>query len=259
MNLFQRLKRLDDAVLPRAGSHRIERAPTRWKRWVAAQIWQAALMAAAVTGLLLSAAWTLPEYQPQLNNFVLRALLVGGISSGLFAAAASELEASVRVRDRLRELEESQREVPGSRVRSDRPLIRSLDPARMPYLPDRRSKVRVIRFREPSKGMVVTGRTKWLLVGAVIVLAVAGWIVPDATTEDRSGSPEDDPIAMAELHLGQPVRQLLTVGYDVQEIAPADDACADRERYRVTARSWWFLPITTYEVGCGPTRVVSGL
>lgn len=110
MSLFQRLKRLDDAVLPKAGSHRIERAPVDWERWVAAHTWQAALMAAAATGLFIAAAWTLPEYSPQLNNFVLRALTAGGISFGLFAAAGSELAASVRVRDRLRALEESQQD-----------------------------------------------------------------------------------------------------------------------------------------------------
>lgn len=74
-------------------------------------------MAAAVTGLLASAAWNLPEYQPQLNNFVLRAMLVGGTSFGLFAAGASELAASVRFRDRLRDLEESQRDDRGSVIR----------------------------------------------------------------------------------------------------------------------------------------------
>ena len=117
MNLFERLKRLDAAVLPKAGSHRIERAPADWERWVATHTWQAALLAAAATGLFIAAAWTLPEYSPQLNNFVLRALTVGGIGFGLFAAGASELAASVRVRDRLRELEEAQQVDGGSDTR----------------------------------------------------------------------------------------------------------------------------------------------
>lgn len=114
MNLPQRLKRLDDRLLPKAGSHRIERAPVGWERWVAAHTWQATLAAAVATGLLLASAWTLPETHPQLNNFVLRALLVGGISFGLWAVGASEIAASVRVRDRLRDLEESPRNDHGS-------------------------------------------------------------------------------------------------------------------------------------------------
>lgn len=114
MSLLRRLKHLDDAVLPNAGSHRIERVPSGWERWVATHPWRAAVIGAVATGLLISAAWTLPEFQPQLNNFVLRALLVGGGSFGLFAVGASELTASVQVRDRLRDLEESQRDDHGS-------------------------------------------------------------------------------------------------------------------------------------------------
>lgn len=92
----------------------IERAPTRWARWVAAHAWQAALTAAVVTGLLVSAAWTFSEGQPQLNNFVLGALLWGGLSFGVFAVGVSQLAASVQARDRLSELDESQREDPAA-------------------------------------------------------------------------------------------------------------------------------------------------
>lgn len=104
MGLSDLFRRLDEAVQPqRWSSHPLERPPARWERWVATHTWQTALLAALIAGLSISTVWTLTDYQFQLNNFVLRAVIVGAVAFGVFAWFATNVAASVRVRDRLRD------------------------------------------------------------------------------------------------------------------------------------------------------------
>ena len=97
----------------------------------------------------------------------------------------------------------------------------------------------------------------------VLAFVLAGWVVPWAVTEP--GSQENQAaVDQVEVLLSQPVRRLLTVGYDAYVVSDPErrrlNGCEpDRELRRVVARTWWFIPLTTYETGCGPTSVIGGL
>lgn len=108
MGMFDLLRQVDVSLLPdRYYKDTLERPPADWERWVAEHDWQAAVGAAVVVGLVASTIWTLTDYQFQMNDFLLRALGVGVMAFGLAAWAATDIAASVRVRDRLREREEA--------------------------------------------------------------------------------------------------------------------------------------------------------
>lgn len=109
VGMFDLFRRLDDAVLPdRWSSHPLERSPSRWERWVATHTWKAAALGAVIAGVSISTAWTLTGDSPFdlndfLNDFVVGAAIAGGIAFAVFAWLATNMAASVRVRDRLRD------------------------------------------------------------------------------------------------------------------------------------------------------------
>ena len=98
----------------------------------------------------------------------------------------------------------------------------------------------------------------WIALTLAFVLA--GWVVPWAVTEP--GSQEDQAaVDLVDLVLEQWVREILTVGHDVYVVSDPErrrvNRCEpDMELRRVVARTWWFIPLTTYEVGCNRTWIV---
>lgn len=56
-----------------------------WVRWVASHAYLTTTVTATVVGLAVSAVWTATDYQFQWNNYLLRALVIGGASFGVVA------------------------------------------------------------------------------------------------------------------------------------------------------------------------------
>lgn len=98
MGLLDWMRGLDDRVERNLS---VDRPVSDFERWVAVHPARAAIVGAVSFGLIFAATVELSEPNPQLNNFLLWWLLVGGLSFGLLAVVARVIASRVDVRDRL--------------------------------------------------------------------------------------------------------------------------------------------------------------